>query len=146
MSISSEINRIDGNVSSAFGAVRTMGGTVPSGANSDDLASAIRSIPQEGGGGVAPMTEITWSALKALRDGGQLTPGMQYRITDYNTIVTGYYDLSLMGAQGYMHYGTSAGHAFDVIVTADDESTLSENARAALHDGDTYFANSDIGA
>ena len=95
-----------------------------------------------------PMTDTTWAALKALRDGGNLTPGMQYRITDYNTIVTGYYDLSAIaeGASGYLHYGTSAGHAFDVIVTADDESTLSENARAALHDGDTYFANSDIGA
>ena len=93
-----------------------------------------------------PMTEITWSELKALRDGGNLTPGMQYRITDYNTIVTGYYDLALLGAQGYLHYGDSAGHPFDVIVTADDESTLNENARAALHAGDTYFANSDIAA
>ena len=95
-----------------------------------------------------PMTDTTWAALKALRDGGNLVPGMQYRITDYNTIVTGYYDLSALaeGVQGYLHYGTSAGHAFDVIVTADDESTLNENARAALHSGDTYFANSDLAA
>ena len=93
-----------------------------------------------------PMTDTTWSALKALRDGGQLTPGMQYRITDYNTIVTGYYDLAMLGAQGYLHYGESAGHQFDVIVTADSEDTLNENARAALHEGDTYFANSDLAA
>lgn len=49
MSISSEITRLSGNVSSAFGTVSQMGGTVPSGANSDDLATSIRSIPQSGG-------------------------------------------------------------------------------------------------
>ena len=94
-----------------------------------------------------PMTETTWADLKALRDGGNLVPGMQYRITDYETVITGSYDLSNIGAQGYLHNaGVPESHPFDVIVVADDESHLNENARAALHEGDTYFANSAIGA
>ena len=94
----------------------------------------------------SPMTEITYAALKTLRDGGNLVPGMQYRITDYETIITGSYDLSVLGAQGYLHNaGVPDSHPFDLIVIADDESHLNENARAALHSGDTYFANTKIG-
>lgn len=48
MSIQSEINRIQGNVNSAFAAVQTKGGTVPSVHTSDDLATAITSIPSGG--------------------------------------------------------------------------------------------------
>ena len=63
---------------------------------------------------------ITWGDLKAKRDAGELVPGTQYRITDYTcTTVTS---------------GTkSAGHRFDIIVVADDESTLNETARAIKH-------------
>lgn len=71
---------------------------------------------------------ITYAVLKALRDGGNLTSGVNYRITDY-TCTTTKYDTQ------------SAGHVFDIIVRADDESHLNENAFAAHHDGDTYFAN-----
>ena len=79
------------------------------------------------------LTEITWSSLKSLVDTGSLIPGMQYRITDYTCTTT--------------QSGTkSAGHVFDIIVTADDKSTLNEVARAAKHDGDTYFANNDLSA
>ena len=49
MSISSEITRISGNVSDALNAIRNKGVTVPSGANSDDLATLIGAI-QTGGG------------------------------------------------------------------------------------------------
>ena len=76
---------------------------------------------------------ITWSELKTMRDAGELTAGMQYRITDY-TCTT-----NISNTQ-------SAGHVFDIIVTADDESTLNEVARAAKHDGDTYFANNNLNA
>ena len=77
--------------------------------------------------------QITYSELKSLRDAGNLVPGTQYRITDYQCTTT--------------QEGTkSAGHVFDIIVTADDESTLNEEARAALHTGDTYFANSNLSA
>ena len=53
MSISSEISRLGGNISDSLDAVSEMGGTVPSGATSDNLATAIRSIPQSGGGGTS---------------------------------------------------------------------------------------------
>ena len=75
----------------------------------------------------------TWSELKGMRDNSQLVSGQQYRITDY-TCTTTYVATK------------SAGHVFDIIVTADDESTLNEVARAVKHDGDEYFANSDLSA
>ena len=89
------------------------------------------------GGGPTAATElsvkITWSELKTLMSNSQLVVGQQYRITDYTCTTT--------------QAGTkSAGHVFDIIVTADDESTLNEVARAIQHDGDTYFANCDLNA
>ena len=78
---------------------------------------------------------ITWSDLKAKRDAGGLIPGMQYRITDYACTTT-------------QTDTKSAGHQFDIIVVADDESTLNETARAIKHpvaEGETdYFANNDL--
>ena len=40
----------------------------------------------------------------------------------------------------------SADWQFDILVHADSPNSLNENARAMLHDGDTYFANSRIEA
>ena len=79
----------------------------------------------------APLTKITYAELKALCDGAKLIPGMQYRITDY-TCTTITQDTQ------------SAGHVFDIIVTADDERTLNAKARAIHHEGDTYFTKSDL--
>ena len=77
--------------------------------------------------------EITWSDLKAKRDAGELTLGQLYRINDYQCTTT--------------QSGTkSAGHQFDIIVLALSNNTLSEQAWAALHSGDTYFANNDLSA
>ena len=45
MSIETEINRISANVSDTLSAVSEMGGEVPEGATSDDMASGVRSIP-----------------------------------------------------------------------------------------------------
>ena len=82
---------------------------------------------------VTNAVQITYAELKSLRDAGTLVPGQQYRITDYNCTTT--------------QAGTkSAGHAFDIIVTADDESTLNEEARAALHTGDEYFSGCNLSA
>lgn len=79
------------------------------------------------------MVELTYSELKTLRDSSNLIPGQQYRITDYVTKTI----------QG----GTeSAGHQFDIIVTALSENTLSENASAIQHENDTYFINNDLSA
>ena len=58
---------------------------------------------------------------------------MQYRITDYACTTT-------------QENTRSAGHPFDIIVTADSENTLNEEARAIQHQGDTYFADCDLSA
>lgn len=81
------------------------------------------------------MESITYSELKSKRDNGGLVPGKHYRITDYVTTTA-------------QESTQSAGHQFDVVVLALDESTLSENAHAMLHDGDTYFStnNADLSA
>ena len=83
------------------------------------------------------LTEITWRDLVDLRNRGGLIPGMQYRITDYITTTT--------------QEGTrSAGHQFDIIVTADDRGTLNEEARAINHKfdnpNDDYFKDCDLNA
>ena len=62
----------------------------------------------------------TYSELKALRDAGQLVPSAWYRITDYECTTS---QADTM----------SAGHQFDIIVLALDESHLSEEAYAAHH-------------
>ena len=79
------------------------------------------------------MEEITWDDLKFLKDSGKLTPGMRYRITDYTATI----NTSLDSVQ-------SAGRMFDIIVTADDEYTLNENATAAQSSKDTYFKDCDL--
>ena len=89
---------------------------------------------------------ITYADLVALRNAGKLATGATYRITDYVTKINGTYDLSALGASGYVHVAKSAEHTFDLIVYAVDESHLSEIARAALHSGDTHFANASIDA
>lgn len=77
--------------------------------------------------------EITWLDLKAKRDAGELTPSQLYRITDYQCTT--------------IESNTrSAGHQFDIIVLALSKNTLSEQAYAALHSGDTYFANNNLSA
>ena len=76
---------------------------------------------------------ITYAELKAKKDAGQLVPGMQYRITDYETTT--------------LQSGTiSAGHQFDIIVIALNENTLSENASAIQHENDTYFTGCNLSA
>ena len=73
------------------------------------------------------MEAVTWSELVDLRDDGELVPGMRYRITDFVTTV------DQTDCQ-------SAGHPFDIIVTAISSNALDENARAALpSNGDDYF-------
>ena len=78
---------------------------------------------------------ISWSDLKTKRDSGKLIPGMQYRITDYVTTTVA-------------EDTQSAGHPFDVIVTALDVNKLSETAFAIQSARDTkgYFSNSKLAA
>lgn len=73
-------------------------------------------------------TKITHTELVKLRDAGELVEGRKYQITDYNLV---------LNKDGFK----SADHPFDIIVEATSNSTLSENAQAKVHEGDTYFAN-----
>lgn len=87
--------------------------------NKDSVVGAINEVLD--GGASSPMTPITYAELKALRDNGELIPGMQYRIIDYHT-TTAQEDTK------------SADHQFDIIVIADSANVLNENARAIQHD------------
>ena len=82
---------------------------------------------------VSAMVSITYAEMKELRDQSKLKAGQLYRITDYVTTTT-------------QENTQSAGHVFDVIVLATDADTLNENAKVIKHEGDTYFANSNLDA
>ena len=83
--------------------------------------------------GTGSYIEKTWGELKALRDEAGLSPGTYYRITDYVATTT--------------QQGTrSASHPFDIIVFATGVDTLSEDALAIQHQGDTHFQHSDLAA
>lgn len=80
-----------------------------------------------------PMVSITWAELKEARDNQELIPGQEYRITDYVTTTI-------------QENTQSAGHKFDIIVTAIDESTLSEEAQAIQNFDEGYFDESNLSA
>lgn len=86
-----------------------------------------------GGGGGGGMIETTYADLVDLRNSGSLSPGTWYRITDYETLVE---------QEGIF----SAGHQFDIAVLALSEDTLSEDAKALHHEGDTYFQDCNLAA
>ena len=76
---------------------------------------------------------ISYQELVQLRSENKLVPSKQYRITDYTCTTT-------------QSNTRSANHPFDIIVTADSESTLNEEARATQHTGDSYFSGCDLNA
>ena len=82
---------------------------------------------------ISKINLITYDEIKTLREQSKLKPGQFYRIIDYVTTTT-------------QTNTQSAGHPFDIIVLATDVNTLNENAKAIKHEGDTYFANSDLDA
>lgn len=77
--------------------------------------------------------KVTYSELVGLRDESKLIPGAKYRITDYTTTTIS-------------ENTKSAGHDFDIIVTATNNNVLSELAKAIAKDGDTYFINQNLNA
>ena len=81
--------------------------------------------------------DLTWSELVALRNGGSLIADQSYRIKDFVTTVGSSADENKQDIR-------SAGHPFDIIVTALNNTTLSEDAKAVRHNGDTYFSSSDL--
>lgn len=84
------------------------------------------------GSGTGELVEITYDELVNLADSNALIPGNFYKITDY---VTDYI--------GSLSDRNSAKHAFDLIVKAISNSEISEEARAAIHSGDSYFKADD---
>ena len=85
------------------------------------------------------LVSITHGELLDLRSNGQLIPGTFYRITDYNCTIKPYF---IYGSGGNTF--AVANHPFDIIVRADSETRLNENASAIKHEGDTYFQNNDL--
>ena len=76
---------------------------------------------------------VTYGQLVEMRQAALLEPGMLYRITDYATTTV-------------QENTRSAGHQFDIVVMALDSKTLAERAWAMPHEGDTYFAASNLKA
>lgn len=70
----------------------------------------------------------TWAELHDMKEEGALVAGTFYRITDYMTTCTS--DNTMVEQ-----------HQFDIIVLALSDDSLSEQAWATLHDGDTYFTS-----
>lgn len=77
------------------------------------------------------LIETTHSNLVGLIDSNSLVPGTRYRITDYVATTAS------ANTQ-------TANHPFDVVVTAISTNELDEHATAMPHEGDDYFANSDL--
>lgn len=74
--------------------------------------------------------KLKWKELKTLRDSAALVAGAKYRIIDYVTTTV-------------QENTRSAGHQFDIIVTALTEGKLSEEASATMHENiyDVTFAD-----
>ena len=101
--------------------------------NLDTRVGQLEDTGSNQGAASNQIISITYTDLKTRRDNAQLVPGQQYRITDYTCTTT-------------QENTRAVGHAFDIIVTADDASTINEVARAVKHGGDTYFAGCDLNA
>ena len=83
--------------------------------------------------GVQSTEDILYADLLVLINNNELIPNSSYRITDYTT-TTAQVDT------------TSAGHDFDIIVTALSTNELSEIASCVRKSGDTYFTNAKLEA
>jgi len=81
MSIQSEITRLSGNVSDALDAIEAKGVTIPTGANSDDLANLIGQIT--GGGGGGSLTQDQDGYLVVPTTGGSTPSGLEYEEGTY---------------------------------------------------------------
>ena len=93
------------------------------------IAAALSEINDK----IDNLIEITYSELVSLKNGNNLSKGTYYRITDYNTTTV-------------QENTQSANHPFDVIVLAQSNNTLSENAQAIQHAGDSYFTDCKLSA
>ena len=111
--VSPKADKVSSPTSGHLAGLNSSGNITDSGISADDVKNAV---------------SLTYSQLKSLRDNSQLIPGKLYRITDYVA--------TTIDAES-----RSASHPFDILVFAKDESHIFEEGGAALHSGDTYFAN-----
>ncbi len=72
MSIQDEINRINQNIANTYSALGDMGATLPSKQNSENMANAVRTIPQ-GNAGSSSSFKVTATANLTSETGGILT-------------------------------------------------------------------------
>ena len=108
--------------------------------NGKETLKTINGKSLFGSGDISISTNITntqlcvsYNELKGLRDGSLLIPGQQYRITDYVTTTS-------------QENTRSAGHQFDIIVTALNENTLCEEAHAIQNQNVDYFDSCNLEA
>ena len=129
----SAINEVDSHADTNASEIGTLSSLTTT--DKTDIVSAINEVAGDittiQGDKIGKIISETWVQLKAMRDGGTLAAGQFYRIIDYATTTV-------------QADTQSAGHAFDVIVRADSSSVLNENAFAIQHEGDTYFASSNL--
>ena len=85
------------------------------------------------------LINITYADLVTLKTNGELYEGAFYRIVDYVTTSNG-------ASPNNNEPSRSAGHQFDIIIQALGNSNLADKGTCALHSGDTYFANNNLGA
>ena len=78
-------------------------------------------------------SDVTYEELLNLITNNELIPGSSYRITNYTTTTV-------------QANTQSAGHNFDIIVTALSINEISENAKCVRKSGDTYFTNANLEA
>ena len=86
------------------------------------------------------LINITYDDLVTLKTNEELYEGAFYRITDYVTTCNGYTPRTSPNEPS-----RSVGHQFDIIIQALSTSTLADKGTASIHEGDTYFANSNLG-
>lgn len=86
---------------------------------------------------------VTYSQLVSKISNSELVKGRKYRITDYVTTTR---SEELGGNNPDIDYYDykSAKHPFDLLVLATSETNINANAKAVLHEGDTYFEYCDL--
>jgi hypothetical protein len=80
--------------------------------------------------------DVTYNELVTKINESSLVPEQKYKIIDY------IFDFTFKSQNLINGYG--AGHQFDIIVVAKNTNELYNEARAAKHEGDTYFMNSNL--
>ena len=121
-SIRSSVDTLDSDITSIRSSVDTLDSDITSlDSRVDDTEKSISQLNDKLSNiSVDMMTPIAYSELKSLRDNSKLTPGMFYRITDYECTT--------------IQEGTRAmNNKFDIVVQALSSNTLSENAGADYH-------------